>query len=48
MQTGNALMQGFEARGLGHVFGVPGGQTMTLYDALREEERVRHVVRRDR
>jgi acetolactate synthase-1/2/3 large subunit len=47
MHTGNALVQELKAHGLSHVFGVPGEQTMALYDALNEEESLQHIVMRD-
>ena len=47
MHTGNILMEEFKAHGLNHVFGVPGEQTMALYDALDEETSVRHIGMRD-
>ncbi len=47
MHTGNILVGELEAHGLGHVFGVPGEQTMALYDALNEETSLQHITMRD-
>ncbi len=46
--VGSALVRLLEAHGVDTVFGLPGGQTQALYDAVAlSEGRVRHVVVRD-
>jgi hypothetical protein len=46
---GGALLAGLLAEhGVRHVFGVPGGQTLALYDAILDREpALRHVLVRD-
>jgi acetolactate synthase I/II/III large subunit len=48
-QHGGALLAGLLAEhGVRHVFGVPGGQTLALYDAILDQEPgMRHVLVRD-
>ena len=48
-QHGGALLAGLLAEhGVRHVFGVPGGQTLALYDAILDREPdLRHVLVRD-
>jgi acetolactate synthase I/II/III large subunit len=47
MHTGNILVEELKAHGVTHVFGLPGEQTLPLYDALDEEPSIRHVGMRD-
>jgi acetolactate synthase I/II/III large subunit len=47
MHTGNALAEELKAHDVRHVFGVPGEQTLALYDALSEDESIEHIVMRD-
>lgn len=48
MHTGNLLLDLLAAHHVQHVFGVPGGQSMPLYDALRSGRRpIRHIIMRD-
>ncbi len=45
---GGALLAGLLAEhGVRHVFGVPGGQTLALYDAILDTGALRHVLVRD-
>jgi acetolactate synthase-1/2/3 large subunit len=45
---GGALLAGLLAEhGVRHVFGVPGGQTLALYDAILDTDALRHVLVRD-
>jgi acetolactate synthase-1/2/3 large subunit len=45
---GGALLAGLLGEhGVTHVFGVPGGQTLALYDALLDRRDIRHVLVRD-
>src|SRR5829696_5574567 len=47
MHTGNILVEELKAHDVTHVFGLPGEQTLPLYDALDEEPSIRHVGMRD-
>src|SRR5438128_1770961 len=48
MNCGDLLAQGFADYGVRYVFGIPGGQTLPLYDAIaRTNGRVRHLLVRD-
>jgi acetolactate synthase I/II/III large subunit len=47
MHTGNILVEELKAHGVTHVFGLPGEQTLPLYDALDDEPSIRHVGMRD-
>lgn len=49
MHTGNLLLEELKGHGVRHIFGLPGEQTLPLYDALRNdpEGTVRHVGMRD-
>ncbi len=48
MHTGALLAELLLAHGVQHIFGVPGGQTAALYDALLDRaSRLRHVLLRD-
>src|SRR5436309_202127 len=48
MHTGDLLVELLLEYGLDTLFGVPGGQTLALYDAIaRRPERCRHVTLRD-
>lgn len=48
MHTGDLVVRELEAHGVRCVFGLPGEQTLPLYDALRDEEQdIRHVEMRD-
>lgn len=44
---GGLLADLLEEHGVAHVFGVPGGQTLALYDALAGRRSIRHVLVRD-
>ena len=45
---GGALLAGLlTEHGVRHVFGVPGGQTLALYDAILDTGALRHVLVRD-
>jgi len=46
--SGDLLVDLLADNGVSHVFGVPGGQSMPLYDALHSGRRpVRHIIMRD-
>ena len=48
MKVGDKLAELLMENGVKHVFGVPGGQTLPLYDGiLKLEGRIEHVVMRD-
>lgn len=48
MHTGDLVARELEAHGVEHVFGLPGEQTLPLYDALHGEAgSIRHVEMRD-
>jgi acetolactate synthase-1/2/3 large subunit len=47
VHTGNILVEELKAHGVTHVFGLPGEQTLPLYDALDGEPSIRHVGMRD-
>lgn len=48
MKVGDKLAELLMENGVHHVFGVPGGQTLPLYDGiLKLEGRIEHVVMRD-
>jgi acetolactate synthase-1/2/3 large subunit len=48
MHTGDLLVEQLMQYGVEVIFGVPGGQTVALYDAIqRHEPRIRHVTLRD-
>ena len=48
MHTGDLVVEELKAHGVNHIFGLPGEQTLPLYDALhREGQAVRHVEMRD-
>ena len=37
-------MDVLEAEGVDHVFGLPGGHVLSIYDALYDTHRIRHVL----
>ena len=45
--VGVRLARGLRAAGVGHVFGVPGGQTLPLYGGILETPGIEHVLMRD-
>lgn len=45
--VGVRLARGLCAAGVGHVFGVPGGQTLPLYGGILETPGIEHVLMRD-
>lgn len=48
MQTGERLVELLVENGVTHVFGVPGGQTLPLYEGIRKfQGRIEHVLMRD-
>ena len=47
MHTGHHLTDLLSDFGVEHVFGVPGGQTCALFDALHGRDDVRHIICRD-
>lgn len=48
LHSGDLLADLLAAHGVRHVFGVPGGQSMPLYDALRSgRQSIQHVIMRD-
>ncbi|MGB2389865.1 MAG: thiamine pyrophosphate-binding protein, partial [Pseudomonadales bacterium] len=48
MQTGERLAELLVENGVTHVFGVPGGQTLPLYEGIRKfQGRIEHVLMRD-
>ena len=48
MHTGDLLVEQLMGYGVAVIFGVPGGQTVALYDAIqRREPAIRHVTLRD-
>jgi acetolactate synthase-1/2/3 large subunit len=48
MHIGNMLAEELEAHGVRHIFGLPGEQTLPLYDAVRDQgPSIRHVEMRD-
>lgn len=48
MHVGDLLAEILIAHGVRHVFGVPGGQTRPLYDAIHDRpDRIQHVLMRD-
>jgi acetolactate synthase I/II/III large subunit len=48
MDSGDLLAQAFADYGVRYVFGIPGGQTLPLYDAIaRTNGKVRHILIRD-
>ena len=48
MNSGDLIAQAFADYGLRYVFGIPGGQTIPLYDAIaRSNGKVRHILIRD-
>jgi acetolactate synthase-1/2/3 large subunit len=48
MHVGDLLAEMLIHQGVGHVFGVPGGQTRPLYDAIHDRPgQIRHVLMRD-
>jgi acetolactate synthase I/II/III large subunit len=44
---GISLARSLQAAGVGHVFGVPGGQTMPLYGGILETDGIEHILMRD-
>jgi acetolactate synthase-1/2/3 large subunit len=48
MNSGDLIAQAFAAYGVRYVFGIPGGQTLPLYNAIaRSNGKVRHILIRD-
>lgn len=47
MHVGEQMARMIKGHGTGHVFGVPGGQTLPLYEGLRDTEDVEHVLMHD-
>lgn len=47
MHTGNLLVEELKAHGVTHIFGLPGEQTLPLYDALHHDSSIRHIGMRD-
>jgi acetolactate synthase I/II/III large subunit len=45
--VGVRVARGLRAAGVGHVFGVPGGQTLPLYGGILETPGIEHVLMRD-
>ena len=43
---GQVVVAMLEALGIAHVFGIPGGQTLAVTDALIDSERIRFVTTR--
>ncbi len=44
MKAGRAIVDVLEAEGVRHVFGLPGGHVIGIYDALYETPGIRHVL----
>lgn len=47
LHTGDILADLLAAHGVKHLFGVPGGQTLPLYNALRRRPELQHIGMRD-
>ena len=45
--VGVRVARGLKEAGVGHVFGVPGGQTLPLYGGILETPGIEHVLMRD-
>jgi len=46
MTGANALLEALEKQGVKHVFGILGGATLPVYDALCHHPRIRHILAR--
>lgn len=44
VSVGEALVRGLKAEGVRYVFGLPGGHTLPLYDALYHTPEIRHIL----
>src|SRR5689334_2075272 len=42
--AGRAIVEILEAEGIGHVYGLPGGHVLSIYDALYDTPSIRHVL----
>ncbi|MBO8140782.1 MAG: thiamine pyrophosphate-binding protein [Firmicutes bacterium] len=47
MHTGDVIVELLKALDVRHIFGVPGEQTLPLYDAVARREAIQHIVMRD-
>ncbi len=46
MTVGRAIVDLLRAEGVDHVYGIPGGHVLSIYDALYDEPSIRHVLAR--
>jgi acetolactate synthase-1/2/3 large subunit len=46
ISTGQAVVEVLKAEGVKYVFGLPGGHTVPIYDALYETKEIRHILAR--
>lgn len=46
MSAGQAVVEVLKAEGVKFVFGIPGGHTIPIYDALHETKEIRHILAR--
>lgn len=44
MTGAKALMESLKAEGVKHIFGIPGGAILPIYDALYDEQEMRHIL----
>ncbi len=44
MTGAKALIESLKAEKVKHIFGIPGGATIPIYDALYDEKRIRHIL----
>jgi len=44
MTGAKALMESLKAEGVKHIFGIPGGAILPIYDALYDEREIRHIL----
>ncbi|MEW5995712.1 MAG: thiamine pyrophosphate-binding protein, partial [Candidatus Zixiibacteriota bacterium] len=46
MTGSKALFEALKAEGAKHIFGIPGGSIIPIYDALYDEHEIRHILTR--
>jgi acetolactate synthase-1/2/3 large subunit len=46
MSGSRALLEALKAEGVRHIFGIPGGAVIPVYDALYDERDIRHILTR--